>query len=277
MKCFRYKEDRLPVALVVLLLCLDLLVYFTVQSVPLLLCWMLLVLQIKVYTAAWNHHHQHVHTFYQTFLNRLLEIVYTFHTGVTTNTWVLHHNLGHHLNYLDQEKDESGWMKKDGSTMGSLEYTLTIALTAYYRGFLVSKRYPKYQRSFIGMGVFNLLLMSILLWHNWLNGLIVFLIPMMTVFVGTCYATYKHHSDLHAEDPYLASHNVTNKLYNALTGNLGYHTAHHMKQALHWSKLPEYHRSMEHKVPANLVSGEFPGYMRPVAHKLEAFMAARSS
>ena len=28
---------------------------------------------------------------------------------------------------------------------------------------------------------------------------------------------------------------------NILTGNLGYHSAHHKKQNLHWSLLPEYH------------------------------------
>ena len=28
---------------------------------------------------------------------------------------------------------------------------------------------------------------------------------------------------------------------NILKGNLGYHSAHHKKQGLHWSLLPEYH------------------------------------
>jgi fatty acid desaturase len=273
MKFFRHHEDRLPVFLITLLFGLDLFVYCTVESTMVLLIWMVLALQVKIYTAAWNHHHQHAHTFHQTFLNRLLEVVYTFHTGVTTNAWVLHHNLGHHVNYLDQEKDESGWMRKDGSTKTALEYTISLALTGYIRGYQVGKKYPKYQRSFVGMGLLNLAVLPLLFWYNWQGALIVFLIPMLTVYIGTCYATYAHHSDLHAEDPYHASHNVTHRLYNILTGNLGYHTAHHMKQALHWSKLPEYHRSIEDKIPPELISADFPGYMGPVVRKCEGMLS----
>ena len=78
-----------------------------------------------------------------------MEVVYTFHTGITTNAWVLHHNLGHHLNYLDQEKDESRWKRLDGTTMGVVEYTIMTALTGYTRGYAVGKRYPKFQRPFL--------------------------------------------------------------------------------------------------------------------------------
>ena len=38
------------------------------------------------------------------------------------------------------------------------------------------------------------------------------------------------------------------KWYNILTCSLGYHTAHHMKMGLHWSKLPEYHAKIADKI-----------------------------
>lgn len=196
-------------------------------------------------------------------------MIYTFHTGVTTNAWVLHHNLGHHLNYLDQEKDQSGWKRKDGSTKSALEYTLGLALTGYTRGYQVGKLYPKYQRSFIAMGVFHLAVLPLLCWYNWQAALFVFILPMLIVYVGTCYATYAHHAGLDTEDHLHASHNVTHRFYNILTGNLGYHTAHHMKQALHWSKLPAYHQSIEASIPPELISTEFPGYMGPFVRKGE--------
>ena len=44
----------------------------------------------------------------------------------------------------------------------------------------------------------------------------------------------------------------SNKWYNIFTGNLGYHTAHHVKPGLHWSMLPEFHKSIEDKIPAHL-------------------------
>ena len=212
-----------------------------------------------MFIGSWNHHHQHVNTFFSTFLNRLLEIIFTFHTGVTTNLWVLHHNLGHHQNYLDQTLDESGWMRKDGSTMGRIEYTLTIAATGYIRGFGVGKRFPKYQSGLVSMGIVNLAILATLVYFNWLNALLIFFIPPFISYLATCWTTYHHHSDLHTDDHLHASHNVMNKWHNLLTGNLGYHTAHHMKQALHWSKLPEYHRTIEEKIPPHLIAEYSPG------------------
>ncbi len=273
MQCFRYKEDRLPVFLITLLFLLNLTVYFTVTSVWLAITWMVMATFVQVFTAAWNHHHQHLNTFKQTLLNRLLEIVYTFHTGVTTNTWVLHHNLGHHLNYLDQTKDESGWKRKDGTKMGPFEYMMVIALTGYTRSYRVGKNYPKYQSDFIRMGFVNLAILLVLFWYNWINALIIFLIPMLGIYLGTCWTTYYHHAGLETDDDMHASHNVINKPYNIITGNLGYHTAHHYKQALHWSKLPELHESIKDKIPPELIATEFPGVGGQILRKLRAALA----
>lgn len=259
MRFFRYPEDRLPVLLIVLLFALDLLIFFFVQNVGFVSAWMVLSIIGKIFVAPWNHHHQHVNTFRQTWANRLLEIVYTFHTGITTNVWVLHHNLGHHVNYLDQEKDESGWTRKDGSRMGVFEYTVITAVTGYFRAAKVGKRYPKFQRGFVGMGIFNLLLLALMVWYNPINAILIFLVPMMVVYLGTCWTTYYHHSGLETDDHLHASHNVTNKYYNIITGNLGLHTAHHMKQGLHWSKLGELHKSIEDQIPSELINPNFPG------------------
>jgi len=258
MKCLRYQEDRLPVTLIASLFICDLVVYFLASALPILIAWLLFGLCLKIFIACWNHHHQHVPTFHQTILNRLLEIVYTFHTGITTNVWVLHHNLGHHVHYLDQKTDESRWKHADGRTMGVVEYTLITGLTGYLRAIRVGRRYPKHRKDFTAMGIANLLLLALLLWHDFQNGMIVFLIPMTLVYFGTCWVTYYHHAGLDTDDPFHASHNITNRYYNIVSGNLGCHTAHHLKQALHWSKLPELHRSIVHKIPPELIDPNFP-------------------
>ena len=58
---------------------------------------------------------------------------------------------------------------------------------------------------------------------------------------------------LDTDDEFKASFNNVNRLYNVLTGNLGYHTAHHHRQGLHWSKLPELHEKISHQIPTELV------------------------
>jgi fatty acid desaturase len=249
---FRFKEDRLPISLFVGLFALDLLVFFTIDSRLAVVLWFAITLAPRVCICSWNHHHQHLATFKQKFLNRLLEIVYALQTGITTNAWVLHHNLGHHLNYLDQTKDESGWKRKDGKIMTELEYTWTIALTGYLRAIRVGRRYPKYEPTFWGMGILVATIMAGLFYLSWFNTLVIFFVPMLIGYVATCWHTYAHHAGLDTDDPFHASHNVMDRLYNIMTGNLGYHTAHHIKPGLHWSQLPEYHASIAERIPQEL-------------------------
>ncbi len=252
MKVFRYPADRVPTALIVSLTVCDLLVFWLVQSPYLVVAWMLCVVPFKTGSCAFNHHHQHVQTFYKTWLNRLLEVVYGLQTGISTNAWVLHHNLGHHLNYLDQTKDESAWKDEKGNTMGVFRYTMTIALTGYWRAYQVGKRHPRHQKGFLAAGSLIMVLLLALFWVNWFNALVLFLIPMAWGLVETSWHTFYHHAGLDSDDHFHASHNVMHRWYNVFTGNLGYHTAHHVKPGLHWSKLPEYHATIADRIPPEL-------------------------
>ena len=203
---------------------------------------------------AWNHHHQHRNVFKQTFLNRVLEFFYALQTGVTTNLWLLHHNLGHHKNYLDQSIDESRWQRKDGSTMGSIEYAFSVALTAYQRGYQVGKSHPKHQRNFLIFTILTFSILLILTLINPFNALFVFILPMIISLLYTAWVTYGHHAGLHSDKDFEASYNNTGKWFNFFTGNLGYHTAHHFKQGVHWSQLPDLHQQIKDKIPAHLIA-----------------------
>ena len=252
MKLFKHKADTIPALIILGYTCLDLTVFFTVQNIWLVTAWMLIGIGPKACICSWNHHHQHVATFIHKFPNRIMDLSYALHTGITTNAWVLHHVLGHHVNYLDQEKDESRWMRKDGSTMGTVEYTLYTAVWGYIKSFKVGRNYPKYQKTFISMGVLTLLIVIAMAIYNFQNTMIIFVIPMAVGYIITCWHTYYHHSGLDVDDHLEASYNITHKWYNILTGNLGYHTAHHMKQGLHWSKLPELHETIKDQIPKDL-------------------------
>lgn len=249
---FRHKEDRLPVLIILALTVLDFILYFTVSNPWLLFVYYILMIVPKGTICAWNHHHQHLFTFRNTALNRGLELAYALHTGVTTHLWRLHHVLGHHLNFLDQSKDESAWMRKDGTTMGVLEYTLHVSLTAYSRGFGVGKKHPKQQKPFIVYTTVTFLFVAMLVWYKPVEALLLFVLPMITSLLFTVYVTYEHHSGLDTENEFEASNNNLNPLYNLFTGNLGYHTAHHHKQGVHWSKLPQLHEKIRHKIPEHL-------------------------
>jgi fatty acid desaturase len=250
---FRFAADRFPVACVLTVSLIDFAVYLVVDSIWWLAGYARLSIITKGLICAWNHHHQHSVTFHAKFMNRILEFFYALHTGVTTNLWVLHHVLGHHRNFLDQTRDESAWKRSDGKPMSAWEYTLTIAGTAYYRGYLVGKKYPRVQRDFLIYSALTIAGVALLCWFRFIPALFVFVLPMIFSLTFTAWVTYDHHSGLDTTDPFEASFNNTNRLFNLLTGNLGYHTAHHYRQGLHWSKLPELHDKIKSRIPPALV------------------------
>jgi len=215
--------------------------------------WLVMIIP-KGKICAWNHHHQHTATFKFTWLNRVLEFFYALHTGVTSNLWLLHHVLGHHLNFMDQSKDESRWKRKSGEKMGEIEYTLNVAGTAYYRGFKVGARYPKKQKVFILYTLLTLAMVSVLIYFKPVAALFLFVLPMISGLLLTSWATYDHHAGLSTENEFEASRNNLNRFYNITTGNLGYHTAHHHRQGVHWSLLPALHEKIQDKIPAHLIT-----------------------
>lgn len=252
MQYFHYKADIYPITSFVFLFFLDCIVYFTVTNVSFIVFYAVIGIIIKAFICAWNHHHQHSETFTLPILNRLLEIIYAFQTGIVWYGWVLHHNLGHHIHYLDQSQDESAWKSPTWKRYSPMMYTWIVVVTAYYRAWKVGKKYPKIQQYFLYMCILQIALLGIILSYNLIVGLLIFLLPMFTGLILTVYTTYHHHSWLETHDHHAASYNILQPWYNLLTGNLGYHTAHHMKGWLHWSKLPELHAQIEKNIDKSL-------------------------
>jgi len=249
---FRYKEDFWPVIVILLLTLIDFVMYFVIDNIMVFAVYYLIMIIPKGVISAWNHHHQHIFTFRNNSLNRILEFFYALHTGVTTHLWRLHHVLGHHLNFLDQEKDESRWQDKQGNKMGPIAYTLNVALTAYPRGFRVGKRYPKQMKPFLVFSFITFVGVALLVWFKPVAGIFLFVLPMITSLLFTSFVTYFHHAGLDSKNEFEASYNNLNPMFNFFTGNLGYHTAHHHKQGVHWSKLPALHETIADKIPDSL-------------------------
>ena len=249
---FRYKADVLPISLIAASFLLDVVVYF-VAPWYVALPWALVGLLPKACICAWNHHHQHVATFKHKYLNRALEVVYALQTGALPMAWELHHNAGHHVNYLDQTKDESRWKTLSGRTMGWFEYSVSVWATAYPRIWAKAKQsHPTKRRQFVLWAIITALVVAAFVAWSPLNALILFVAPMSIGLFVTAWHTYYHHARLDTDDEYAASWNIIHTGYNVLTGNLGYHTAHHVRCTVHWSELPAFHAKIEHRIPAAL-------------------------
>lgn len=267
---FRHRQDRVPVGVFLAISLGDLAVYFYVDGVWVLLAYSLAMALPKGIASAWNHHHQHVPTFRRVWLNRLLELAYGLQTGMPTNLWRLHHVLGHHVNYLDQRKDESRWQRSDGTQMGELEYTVHTALSAYPRALSLGRRYPQVLRPFLIFGILTWGVAIALTVARPLPGLLVFLLPMVTCPIFTAWVTYDHHAGLPTSSHFEGSYNIMNPWFNRLTGNLGYHTAHHYRQGAHWSQLPELHALIAPRIPAHCYTRSFFDALLPTAQPVPA-------
>ena len=248
----RKKIDYYPVTIILLIFSLDLLVFFLSHSWLLTLFYGLIGIYIKGFTCSLNHHHQHYKFFSKKWANRGIELVMGLQTGIVGETWVLHHTLGHHQNYLDRRKDESGWTKDNGETMNVIEYTVIVASTAYTRAFNVGKKYPRERQRLIENIIVTVIAIALLTWYNWYNALIVFILPMIILLYATAFDTYKHHAGLDTDDPYRATYNIIDPTYNWFTCNLGYHTAHHLQCGKHWSELPALHEEIKERIPQEL-------------------------
>ena len=248
MSYFKYKADIIPISIFISLFLIDIYMYVLEISGFALWAYFLFSIFSKWCIFPWNHHHQHVFTFTKPLLNRLLELMYWFQTGIFWYGWVLHHNLWHHAHYQDQAKDESAWKSITGKRYHPIVYTLVVGGSAFYRAWNAGKKHKKIQSYFIAMFFLQISLLWGLIMMKPLQWVMIFLIPMLLEFLWTIYITYHHHSWLEDEDPYKSSYNILNPWYNLLTGNLGYHTAHHLKGWLHWSKLPDFHKTIEHKI-----------------------------
>lgn len=248
----RYKADRTSVAFVLFVFAVHVALFLFASPLWAALA-MLPVLVLSVCVAPLNHHHQHLGVFQSGLLNRIYDLILALQTGIGPFTWVLHHNVGHHANYLYQPPhatpDESHWTRSNGTKMGRVEYTLHLFFHHQFDVFRVGKKHPKLFRSYLLMKIPLYAIVAAGLYCNPTMYLLVFLIPGMVTLLHTCWATYEHHAGHHSDSHFSASVNRENWLYNILSWNLGYHTAHHYRPGVHWSLLPALHREIEDKIP----------------------------
>lgn len=248
----RKKIDYYPVSVILLIFSLDLLVFFFSPNWYITVLYTIVSGYIKGFICVFNHHHQHYKFFSVKWANRAIEFIMGLQTGVVGELWVLHHTLGHHKNYLDQNEDESAWKKNNGKIMNVVEYTFNVGSTAYQRGFQVGQKYPREQKRLIQNIIVTLIAIALLAYLNWYNTLIIFVLPMVILLYTTVLDTYKHHAGLDTDDPYQATYNIIDPTYNWFTCNLGYHTAHHLQCGKHWAELPALHEEIKDKIPQEL-------------------------
>ena len=248
-KLYRYREDIMPSLIVLGVFAIQLYTFFHIQSLWTVAAVMLGLLSFSAMPGSISHNHHHVPTFRSAWLNRPYEMLLFLETGVLPFAWTLHHNLGHHKDYLDQEKDPANWRLPDGRVMSRVRYDVVGALRIYPEIFRIGRDFPVLFRRFKVWSIVALALLGTFVLLDPVKALLLFIAPIPVMYLGLMDNTYMQHSDLDTSSELTASRNTTSRLYNFISWNLGYHTAHHMKPNVHWSRLPGVHARLAWQIP----------------------------
>ncbi|HEY9841157.1 MAG: fatty acid desaturase [Candidatus Sericytochromatia bacterium] len=252
----RYKIDLIPLAVVTGCFGLSLATLFVALPVPVLVGIFLLAVFLRNPTLCAQHNHSHLSMFRQAPLNFFYDLLLAQTTGYGTPEWELQHNRGHHSHYLDPHQDIAGSVDRDGSTMNLIYYiwqgywrifpdARTIALREHELG------HPRMlRRLWLHTGV-QLVLTGLWLSLNPLMALIYFVLPNLVIGrMMVWWGSYWHHFEVPRNDVYDGCRTEPGRIFNLISFNSGYHTAHHEKPALHWSLLPARDDAIRERIPA---------------------------
>ena len=243
----RYPEDRWPLAYTLTVLAVQLGLFFGVESLWVTALCVVLFQPVQAVAIACNHYQHHLNIFTVRGLNRVYETILFLQTGTPPYLITLHHNLGHHPHYLEPKLDTLRWQGRGlfeclvKNAAGHLTWTLALG-----------RRYPRVYRRLKLMTIVGLVPLAVLLWLDPAKALIVFVGPMLLAVFNVARLGFEQHAGLEMDDHLHASRNIESRLYNLITFNSGYHTAHHVKPGLHWSRLPELHSQLRDRIPAEL-------------------------
>ena len=234
MTSVKYKTDLLPLCILGATFFVDCYMLYTYRLerwyIPLI--WTIFSIPfIKGFLCAFNHHHQHVSPFKHKSLNYLIGIFYASTTGVTYNTWVIHHNIDHHTTGhlgLAWPEEASTWVRPSGATMTHWEYSFKTWLFSYYmvfRNCAINRSKIKAKgNEFFLFFILQFLITIGALYFNWYTGLLLWVIqPAICLFI-TGDATWHHHNGLKDTRVTHACRNNLDPIGNILKGNLGYHS-----------------------------------------------------
>lgn len=252
-RVYRYPADVIPTMIMASVFLMQLSLYFLVDRWPLVLLGVIALFPIQVNFAGMCHNHHHVAVFRSALANRAFEMMMFFQLGMLPYGYALHHNIGHHLHTSEPEKDPNRWQERDGSAMSSWRFAWVLFLNMYPHVIRIGRRHPIIYRKFLRMAGLCLGLLAISFVIDPVSAFLVFVLPLPFALILQAQATHYHHVGLESSNPVEASRNALSPSYNWRTCNLGYHTAHHMKPGLHWSKLPAYHDKIAHLIQRELI------------------------
>lgn len=214
-------------------------------------------LHLSVAVAVMVHNHKHVPMWKNRMLNILTDNWLTIFYGFPVFAWVPTHMQNHHVHVNTEQDYTRTWRYTDRNNLLTLLSYPTLsgrdqqpAVVAYYRRQWTDDR-PKFW-------LLTLQLACLAVWTagwlivDWRKALLYVVVPQQVSLFSVLIFNYVQHIHADETDPYNNSRNITGWALNTFLLNNGLHTAHHLAPGLHWSKLPQKHREIAHRIDPRL-------------------------
>ena len=194
-----------------------------------------------------KHNHIHCPTFISQGWNRAFEYLLSVSTGQSIAAIIPVHNERHH-GHLQTEQDfvRSSLVNFHQNWLNLLVFPSAVVWFVHRNKSMDIARwrrehpdlYKRVQRERAAVILFTAVLAVL----NWRATLVYLGIPWLFGQWGIVTINLLQHQDCDQSSAFDHSRNITGRWTNWLFLNNGFHTAHHLRPALHWSRLPEFHR-----------------------------------
>ncbi len=194
------------------------------------------------------HNHMHLPIFRGTVWNSLFQLALMFGSGQPPTGIITAHNERHH------QSPDSGNDFVRTSLVRSRSNALNLIAFPFLSIITMIREKPNdlvrwkcarprlYRQALLERSVFYGVLIVLVI-ADWRATLIFLVLPWLIAQLVLVGVNLLQHQDCDTTSEYDHSRNVTGGLINFFLLNNGYHTAHHLRPAMHWSLLPEFHRN----------------------------------
>lgn len=198
------------------------------------------------------HNHMHLPLFRGRLWNRVFQLFLMFGSGQPPTGIITAHNERHHRHPdTDQDFVRSHLVNFRWNSLNLVVFPFVSIITmirekpgdlAHWK----TCRPHVYSQALLERGVFYAAFILLLV-SDWRATLVYLTLPWLLAQLSLVGVNLLQHQDCDAGSEYNHSRNVTGAWPNWFLLNNGFHTAHHLRPAMHWSLLPDFHR--RHVVP----------------------------
>lgn len=229
---------------------------------PVIYTWFLFM---SVTVAVMTHNHNHLPMWQSKVLNVFTDWWLTVFYGFPIFAWIPTHNKNHHR-FNNREGDDSiTYRVSEKNNFFTLISYPTIS--GYYQqkailNYLKEMKANNKEKFWICISQYAVLLLWIAaaIFIDWEKALLFVIIPQQVSLFSVLIFNYVQHVHADEMSEWNHSRNFTGFL-NFMLFNNGYHTIHHQKAGLHWSKSHEAHKEIEHNIDPSLLERSFWWYM----------------